>query len=47
MFSHRLDFSRRFQKSIPKMADLAFVRKSNSINVLVSQNDLRILMKFG
>ena len=29
MFSHRLDFSRRFQKNIPKMANLAFVRKAN------------------
>jgi hypothetical protein len=30
MFSHRFDFSRRFQKSTPKMANLAFVRKANS-----------------
>jgi hypothetical protein len=29
MFSHRLDFSRRFQKSTPKMANLAFVRQAN------------------
>ena len=29
MFSHRLHFSRRFQKSTPKMANLAFVRKAN------------------
>jgi hypothetical protein len=31
MFSHRLDFSRRFQKSTPKMANLAFVRKANLV----------------
>ena len=30
MFSHRLDFSRRFQKGTPKMANLAFARKRNS-----------------
>jgi hypothetical protein len=29
MFAHRLDFSLRFQKSTPKMANLAFVRNAN------------------
>jgi hypothetical protein len=29
MFSYRSDFSRRFQKSTPKMANLAFVRNAD------------------
>jgi hypothetical protein len=29
MFSYRLDFSRRFQKSTPNMANLAFAKKAN------------------